>query len=356
MNFKDALDLMVKHNASDLFIRSGGPLRGRVYTDVKVVGDEYLSVDDADSIISEMLNDDRKESLRIHKSCEFAVWHGDRWRFRVGVFYQRNTLSAVIRKIDLNIPTFSELNLPGKVLEKFCHEHRGIILLTGITGSGKSTTIASMIEYINNNFGKHILTVEEPIEFTFSDNKSLINQREIGKDVRSYEDALRQFALHSPDVIYIGNIRDYQTCKAALTAAETGVLVLSTLHTINASSTVERIVNFFPPHQHHLVLTQLSMLLKGVISQRLIPRIDVEGVIPAYEIMTLSPTISRLLRENKNWEIPKYIASGDIYGMKSFNQCLMGLVTEKKISPKLALENSDKKEELEIQLRNKGLL
>jgi len=356
MNFKNILDTMIEHNASDVFIRSGGPLRGRVYTDVKVIGDKNLSLEDVDSIMFEILDDDKRKSLKNNKSCEFAVWHGDRWRFRIGVFYQRNTLSAVIRKIDLNIPTFAELNLPEKVLDKFCSQRRGIILLTGITGSGKSTTIASMIEYINNNFGRHILTVEEPIEFTFIDKKSLINQREIGKDVKSYEDALRQFALHSPDVIYIGNIRDYQTCKAALTAAETGVLVLSTLHTINASSTVERIVNFFPPHQQRLVLTQLSMLLKGVISQRLIPRIDVEGVIPAYEIMTLSPTVSRLLREDKNWEIPKYIASGDIYGMKSFNQCLMDFVVEKEISPQLALENSDKKEELEMQLRNKGLL
>ena len=356
VNFKDILDLMIETKASDLFIRSGGPLRARIYTEVKIVGDEVLSTEDADSIISEMLDDKKRDALKNDKSCEFAVWHGDRWRFRVGVFYQRNTLAAVIRKIDLNVPTFEELSLPDKVLGKFCNERRGLILLTGITGSGKSTTIASMIEYINNNFGRHILTIEEPIEFIFSDKKSIINQREIGKDVGSYEDALRQFALHSPDVIYIGNIRDYQTCRAALTAAETGVLVLSTLHTVNASSTVERIVNFFPPHQHRLVITQLSMLLKGVISQRLIPRIDAEGVIPAYEVMTLSPSVSRLLREDKAWEIPKYIASGDIYGMKSFNQCLIDYVTDKKISPQLALENSDKKEELEMQLRNKGLL
>ena len=145
----------------------------------------------------------------------------------------------------------------------------------------------------------------------------MINQREIGVDVFSYADALKQFALHSPDVIYIGNIRDAQTCHAALTAAETGVLVLSTTHTINATSTVERIVNFFPPQQHHLIFNQLSRLLKGVISLRLIPRIDRQGLIPAYEIMALSPTISGLIRENKLWEAPKYIATGNIYGMKS---------------------------------------
>ncbi len=356
MSFKEILKVMIEHNASDIFIRAGSPLRGRVYTEVREIGEKVFSVEDIDSIVSEMIGEENRQLLKENKSCEFATWYEKRWRFRVGIFYQRNTIAAVIRKIDLNIPTFSELNLPEKVLEKFCNERRGLILLTGITGSGKSTTIASMIEYINRNFGRHILTVEEPIEFTFFDKKSLINQREIGKDVASYEDALRQFALHSPDVIYIGNIRDYQTCKAALTAAETGVLVLSTLHTVNASSTVERIVNFFPPHQHGLVLTQLSYLLKGVISQRLIPTIDTEGVVPAYEVMTLSPTISRLLRENKSWEIPRYIASGDIYGMKSFNQCLIELVEAGRISSKLALENSDKKEELEMHLRNKGLL
>jgi twitching motility protein PilT len=231
-----------------------------------------------------------------------------------------------------------------------------MVLLTGITGSGKSTTIAAMIEYINQSFGKHIITIEEPIEFTFEDKKSIINQREIGADVATYSDALWQFALHSPDVIFIGNIRDANTCYAALTAAETGVLVFSTLHTVNAASTVERIINFFPPHQHSLILNQLSFLLKGVVSMRLIPREDKSGLIPAYEIMVLSPSISRLIRENKLWEIPKYITTGDVYGMKSFHQCLLELVVARKISPENALQYADKREELELELRNKGLL
>jgi len=356
MNFDDIIDKMIECEASDIFIRAGTPLRGRIYTEIKILADEAFSIADVEAIVSEMIDDRKRETLKVHRSCELAIWHGKRWRFRVGIFYQRNNLAVVIRKIDLNIPTFERLRLPGEVLEKFCKERRGLILLTGITGSGKSTTIASMIEHINNNFGRHILTIEEPIEFIFSDKKSLINQREIGEDVETYEAALKQFALHSPDVIYIGNIRDPQTCRAALTAAETGVLVLSTLHTINASSTVERIVNFFPPHQHKLVFTQLSMLLKGVISQRLVPCADGQGLIPAYEIMTSSPTVSRLLRENKTWELPKYIASGAIYGMKSFNQCLLALVEEKKIFPQAALETADKREELELQLRNKELL
>ncbi len=356
MDFSYIAEKMIEENASDAFVRAGSVLKGRVLGEVRPIGDYKFLPQDLEKIIAEVIPQDLEKSFQERRSCEFALWFKENWRFRISIFYQRNTVALVIRKIDLRIPTFSELNLPSKVLEKFCQEKRGLILLTGITGSGKSTTIASMIEYINQNFKKHVLTVEEPIEFTFQDKKSIINQREIGKDVASYQEALRQFALHSPDVLFIGNIRDQDTCYAALTAAETGILVFSTLHTVNASTTVERIINFFPPYQHNFILMQLSVLLKGVICLRLLPRLDKEGLIPAYEIMTLSPTISRLLRENKLWEIPKYIASGEIYGMKSFDQCLLELVEKKLISPRLALEYADKKEELQLNLKGKGLI
>lgn len=356
MEFKDILNLMIEKNASDIFMRVASPLRARIYSFVETVGEEPFALENIDSIVREITKEREKEHLRINRSCEFAFWYREFWRFRVGIFYQRDTPSIVIRKIDLRIPSFSQLNLPASVLEKFCRERRGLVLLTGITGSGKSTTIASMIEYINQNFGRHILTVEEPIEFTFTDKKAIINQREIGVDVKGYHDALRQFALHSPDVIYIGNIRDADTCYAALTAAETGVLVFSTLHTVNASSTIERIINFFPPHQHRLILSQLSSLLKGVLTQRLIPTADGSNLTPAYECMLLSPSISRLLREDKLHELPKYISSGDMYGMKSFHQCLLELVESGSITPQIALEYADKKEELEMELRNKELI
>lgn len=356
MSFNQILETMIEKDISDCFIRANSPFKGRICGEVKIIKQDLFKVEEITKIVEEVTDDKERENLNLKKSCEFALWYKDRWRFRIGIFYQRNTPSIVIRKIDLRIPTFGDLNLPSQVLEMFCKERRGLILLSGITGSGKSTTIASMIEYINTNYGKHILTIEEPIEFIFVDKKSIINQREIGRDVASYADALRQFAVHSPDVIYIGNMRDTDTCHAALTAAETGVLVFSTLHTVNAASTIERIINFFPPHQHHLILSQLSLLLKGVLSLRLLPRLDEEGLIPAYEIMTLSPSISRLIRENKIWEIPKYIASGDVYKMKSFKQCLIELVESKKVSPQVALEYADKKEELEMELRNRGLI
>jgi twitching motility protein PilT len=356
MTFKEVLEKMISLDASDIFIRANSPLKARIYSDVREVGDITFSLEDLNDFVEEIGPVRLREDLQQRKSCEFTLWYKEHWRFRLSVFYQRNNLAMVVRKIDLRIPNFSELSLPVPVLEKFCSERKGMILLTGITGSGKSTTIASMLEYLNETFGRHILSIEEPIEFTFTDKKSIINQREIGKDVNSYEEALRQFALHSPDVIYIGTIRDMNTCYAALTAAETGVLVFSTLHTINATSTVERIINFFPPYQHSFILAQLSVLLKGVICLRLLPRIDKEGLVPAYEIMTLSPSISRLLRENKLWEVPKYISQGGIYGMKSFDQSLLELIEEKKISSAIALEYADRKEELELSLKNKGLL
>jgi len=356
MKFQEILDLMIEKNASDMFLRVNSSLRGRIHTEVKVIKEDVFSVEDIERIVKEIATDTERQKLKEDKACEFTHWYKDNWRFRLSIFYQRNTPSLVIRKIDLRVPAFDKLNLPSDILEKLSGQKRGIVLLTGVTGSGKSTTIASMINYINNNFNRHILTIEEPIEFTFRDNKSLINQREIGTDVASYRDALKQFALHSPDVIYIGNIRDSETCHAALTAAETGVLVFSTIHTINATSTVERIVNFFPPHQHTFITNQLSFLLKGVFSQRLLPCSDSQELIPAYESMTLSPSISRLIRENKLWEIPKYIHTGDVYGMKSFHQCLLELVSKGKVSPQTALDYADKREELEMEMRNKGLL
>jgi len=356
MKFKEIFDIMIEKNISDIFLRANSNLKGRIHSKVEVIKENIFTVDNVQKIAVDMMKDSDREALAKQRGCEFTYWYKDHWRFRTGIFYQRNTLAIVVRKIDLRIPSFNELNLPPDLLEKLSKETRGIILLTGITGSGKSTTIASMMQYINNNLGRHVLTIEEPIEFTFKDNKSVINQREIGKDVGSYKDALRQFALHSPDVIYIGNIRDAETCHAALTAAETGVLVFSTLHTVNATSTVERMVNFFPPHQQNFVINQLSFLLKGVVSQRLLPLNDSSGLIPAYESMTLSPSISRLIRENKFWEIPKYISSGELYGMKSFHQCLLGLVESGKVSPAVALEYADKREELEMELNNRDLM
>ncbi|MCF7872753.1 MAG: PilT/PilU family type 4a pilus ATPase [Candidatus Omnitrophica bacterium] len=355
MDIDNMFETMIEKNSSDLFIRAGSPLKARIDNKVTSIGDREIKLEEVNNLIKKLPDTQAKEDLKSKKNCEFTLWYKGDWRFRISIFFQRNTPAIVIRKINLKFNSFKELNLPAEILTNLSNQRRGMVLLTGATGSGKSTTIATMLEYINNNLGYHILTIEEPVEFTFKDNQSIINQREIGKDVRNYQEALKQFALHSPDVIFIGNIRDAETCYAALTAAETGVLVFSTIHTINASSTIQRIINFFPPHQHNLIISQLSTLLKGVVSQRLLPRKD-QGLIPAYESMVLSPSISRLIRENKIWEIPKYIASGDIYGMRTFNQSLLELVESNKITSQTALEYSDQREDLEIELRNKNLI
>ncbi len=352
MNIKDLLKEMVDKNGSDLFYRAGGLPHLRLDGKIIPLRDKALTVEDVAKTVEEITPPRLKDVLKTSFDIDFALYLDEfERRFRISIFMQRNYPSLVIRNVLPYARKFEELNLPADTLKKLSLETRGLVLLTGSAGSGKSTTIASMIEYINENCQKHILTVEEPIEVTFKDKNSTINQREVGLDVVSYQVALRAFTLQSPDVIYIGNIRDQETMAAALTAAETGVLVLSTLHTINASQPVERIINFFPPHQHEQVRIQLSFLLKGVISLRLVPLKDKSGRIPAYESMLLTPTVSRLIREGKVWEIPHYIDEGAVFGMQSFTQSLLKLVKEGKVTEEEAGNFADNKDEFILVLR-----
>jgi pilus retraction protein PilT len=352
MSVKTYLKLMVEKDASDMFYRAGSIVYLRIDGRVVPVDDKILTLDEVNQAVKELTTDELKDFFQRHLDLDFGIYLPDlKHRFRISLFMQRNWPAMVIRNIRSDIQNFEDLNLPVDVLKKLSLERRGLVLLTGSAGSGKSTTIASMIEYINTHCNKHILTVEEPIEFTFQDKKSIINQRDLGMDVSSYQAALRAFNLQSPDVIFIGNIRDYETMSAAMIAAETGVLVLSTLHTINAAQTVERIVNFFPPHQHAQVRVQLSSLLKGVISLRLITLKDKPGRIPACEIMLLTPTISRLIREGATWEIPRYIEDDTLFGMQSFNQSLVKLVKEEKISAEDAESYADNRDEFLLVLK-----
>ncbi|MDD5595894.1 MAG: PilT/PilU family type 4a pilus ATPase [Candidatus Omnitrophica bacterium] len=352
MTIKELIKQMVDKDASDLFYRAGGVPHLKVDGKLVPVSNTLVSVDDVIKGSQELMSEKQRESLKHNLDVDFALYLNEfNRRLRISIFVQRNSPSIVIRNIRSQTSTFEDLHLPSEILKKLSLESRGLVLLTGSMGSGKSTTIASMIQYINENCQKHILTVEEPIEYTFRDKNCVINQRELGLDVASYASALRAFTLQSPDVIFIGNIHDLETMSAALTAAETGVLVLSTLHTINASQSVERVINFFPPHQHQQIRSQLSSLLKGVISLRLLPMQGQPGRIPAYETMLLSPTISRLIREGKDWEIPNFIEDGAVFGMQSFNQCLLGLFKEGKISEEDALNFSDNKEELTLALK-----
>jgi len=352
MNIRDYMKMMVEKKASDMFYRAGGNVRMRIDTKVVSVGKEILTADDMSEALRELLSEELREFFHRNLDVDFAVYlpEIDR-RFRVSIFRQRNWPSIVIRNIMPLAQTMEALNLPSAVLKQLALETRGLILLTGSMGSGKSTTIASMIDYINANAHKHILTIEEPIEFVFKDKNSIINQRELHRDVSSYPLALRAFTLQSPDVIYIANIRDYETMSAAITAAETGVLVLSTLHTVNAAQSLERVINFFPPYQHEEIRIEISSLIKGIISLRLVPRQDIPGRIPAYEIMLHTPTVARLIREGKVWEIQRFIEEGDIFGMCSFSQSLLKLVKEGKISEDLAVSMADNKDEFMLRLK-----
>jgi len=352
MEIKKLLQEMINRDASDLFYRAGGTPRLRIDGKIISVDDKPLTVEDVKLAMEQLTNEKQREAFTKKMDVDFAVYIKElSRRFRVSIFMQRNWPSIVIRNVRNNISSFEELNLPADILRKLSMETRGLVFLTGSMGSGKSRTIASMVEYINNNAKKHILTAEEPIEFTFEDKLSIINQRELGIDVSSYPSALRAFTLQSPDVIFIGNIRDYETVSSALAAAETGVLVLSTLHTINAPQTVERLINLFPPHQHQEVRNQLATLLKGVISLRLVPTKNGQGRVPACEVMVLTPTISRLIREGKTWEIPQFIEDGALFGMQSFNQSLVKLVRQGKITEEEASLASDNRDEFMLALK-----
>jgi twitching motility protein PilT len=352
MDITDFLKMMVEKDASDLFFRAGSTVRLRINGQVLQMTENFVSIDDIEMALQTLLSEEARELFRKAKDIDFAYFEpGMRRRFRVSIFMQRNWPSIVARNIPPVTKTLEDLKVPADILKKLAMERRGIVLLTGTMGSGKSTTIASMVEYINTNAYKHIFTLEEPIEFTFTDKKSLINQRELGRDVSSYPAALRSFPLQSPDVIYIGNIRDLETMQAALIVAETGVLVLSTLHTVNAPQTVERIINFFPPHQHQQIRTQLSFLLKGVISLRLIPVKDGKSRVPAAEVMTLTPTIARLIREGKIWEMTRFLEESEMFGMVSFNQSLSRLVKDGLVTEAEAMEYADSKDELILALR-----
>lgn len=352
MRIKDVLRVMCEKDASDLFLKVDNVPYLRICGELRPIQDvAALSVAVIEKIIAEITDEVHKSALARSHDTDFAFDVPGLDRFRASIFYQRNMPSVVLRRIKKVVPDFKALNLPEEFLQKISMERRGLVLLTGPAGNGKSTTIASMIEYMNNNSSRHILTVEDPVEFTFADKKCVINQRELGIDVSSYVVALRQLTLQSPDVIFIGTIRDLDTMKAAINAAEMGALVLSTLHTVNAAQTVQRIVNFFSPHQHDEVRMQMSFLLKGVISLRLVSKLDGSGRMPACETMMLTPSISRLIREGGLTDITKYLEDGALFGMGSFKQSLSRLVRENLISAEEAYNFADSKEDLELDIK-----
>lgn len=348
---RDFLRIMVKENASDLVLKANGCPAVRVAGVIRFLGDQPLPAELVRSYVSEVLSERGEQEFREHGATDTAVALPGVGRFRCNAFHQCGEQGLVFRAIKSDIPSFKDLNLPVEPLKRLASLKRGLVLATGIAGSGKSTTLASMLEYVNRTMNKHIVTVEDPVEFRFEDKRSIVNQREIGTDVSSFPQALRQALRQSPDVILIGEMRDADTVAAAISAAETGHLVFSTLHTVNAVQTVERIISFFPPHQHELVRMQLALNLAGVCSLRLIKNKDGTSMVPAVELMINTPTVRDLLEQGETRMLPKALAEGSYYGTMTFNQSLIRLFQAGNINLEDALAASDNPDDLKMQMR-----
>lgn len=314
--------------ASDVHIKAGLPPVFRIKGELRTVRDvPPLAREVVLDFASGMMNQRQREQFEKSWDVDLAYATADGARYRVNVFQQRGNTGIVMRLIPPDVPPFEKLGLPKKLLD-LAEEERGLVLVTGITGSGKSTTLAAMVDYINATRACHIVTVEDPIEYAFRDRRSVINQREVGFDTVSFAKALRAALRQDPDVVLVGEMRDLETVEIAMTAAETGHLVLSTLHTIDAVETVNRIISIYPPHQQDQARLQLVSVLKGVISQRLLPRADGAGMVPAVEILVATARVKELISDPKRLrEVRDAIATGrDPYGMISFDQCLTELV------------------------------
>lgn len=332
---KDLLIKTIGMEASDLHLTVALPPTIRVDGKLIQIGDEKLFPENIEGFSREILGSNYEEYC---ENGEFDTSYSipGVGRFRVNVFKQRNSDAIAIRVIALRMPNIDDLKYPG-VLKELCKKQRGLVLVTGATGSGKSTTLAAMINEINNTRQAHIITLEEPIEYLHKHNLSIVNQREIGKDSKSYQSGLKAILREDPDVILIGEMRDIETISTALTAAETGHLVLSTLHTIGAANTIDRIIDVFPPHQQQQVKIQLASVLQGVISQQLVEKYDKTGRVASMEIMVSTPGIQNLIREGKTHQIESAIQTGSKYGMKTMDMSLAELYKKSEISDEVAM-------------------
>jgi twitching motility protein PilT len=323
-NFKEAITEMAKQNASDLHLKVGRPPTIRVAGDLLQLNQALLKPDELKALAEQIMTPRQVKEFAEHKEADFAIGVPGVGRFRTNVFQQRGTLSFVFRSIPYEVKTIRELNLPG-VLEQVSEKPRGLVLVTGVTGSGKSTALAAMIDHVNRQRACNIITIEDPIEFLHRDGKANISQREVGSDTLSFESALRHVLRQDPDVILIGEIRDRVTLDTAMKAADTGHLVFSTLHTTDATQTINRIISFFPPHEHNAVRALLSTALAAVISLRLVPVKDGKARVPACEVLINTAAVRDNIRDQeKALAIPDLIKEGAVqYGMQSFDQSLM---------------------------------
>lgn len=354
----DIIELLRKAHslgASDLHIKAGSMPVLRINGELTpLTSEERINPEEALKIASFVMTPEQLEMFKKKKDADFAYSVSGLGRFRCNVFVQRGAVGIVFRFIPTKIPTFEELNLP-EVIKKISLEERGLVLVTGTTSSGKTTTLAAMVDLINASKTRHVMTIEDPIEYAHRDKRSIVNQREIGSDTESFSKALRQALRQDPDVILVGEMRDFETIQTVLVAAETGHLVLSTLHTIDATETVNRVIAVFPPYQHKQVRIQLASVLRGIVSLRLIPRADGKGRVPAVEVLAATATVKDcILDPDKTKLIPEVVAQGAIhYGMQTFDQSLFGLYKSGLITYEEALRTASNPDD--FALRAKGI-
>ncbi len=353
MELNEILTIALRGGASDIHLKAGLPPMFRLDGQLVPLKDgKRLPPEEVARMAFGIMNEYQKEKFKQSNEVDLAYGVPGLGRFRVNVFQQRGTIGAVLRVIPFKIMSIKELMLPV-VLEKMSLEERGLILVTGTTGSGKSTTLAAMIDHINATETNHIITIEDPIEFLIRDKRSIINQREVGVDTMSFSQALKSALRQDPDVILVGEMRDIETIETALHAAETGHLVMSTLHTLDAGETINRIISSFPPHQQKQIRIQLGSVLKGVVSQRLVPRADGKGRVAAVEIMKATSRIKEMIEDkDRTKEIPDAIAQGNIsYGMQTFDQSLMQLVRGNIVTYQEALKQATNPDDFALRFQ-----
>jgi twitching motility protein PilT len=339
MHIDDLLGKLIEIKGSDLHITVGTTPCYRVNGNLIHLGDEILTPTDTESLVKQVTNDEQLRELDENGDFDMSYAMQNVGRFRVNIFKQRGSYSLVIRFVQMNIPSLEQINMPD-VLHSFTQKQRGLILVTGPTGSGKSTTLASMINIINHERKSHVITLEDPIEYLHKHKQSIVNQRELRSDFKSFASGLRACLRQDPDVILLGEMRDLETMEIALMAAETGHLVFSTLHTTGAARTIDRIIDIFPPHQQQQVVVQLANVLEGVVSQQLVPDLEEKNRIAAVEIMVATPAIRNLIREKKTHQIQNQIQTGAKYSMQTMDSSLLKLYQEKRISQHTLLRSA----------------
>lgn len=345
MELNEILSFARKEKCSDVHLTAGTAVAVRRYGVLRML-DIKPTLQETEDMILSTLSEEDIEFVKAGNDLDIATTDGDGGRIRINVYHQRNNLAASIRLLDAYIPTFEELGMNERLMQELSTKRSGLILITGPTGSGKSTTLASMVDYINKTQAKHVMTIEDPIEYVYKYDKAMIHQRQVGKDVPDFATALRSSLREDPDIILVGEMRDYETINSAIIAAETGHLVLSTLHTKSAAQTVERIVSACPIEAQSALISQLSSVLCGVITQELVPLEDGSGRVAATEVMINNTAVSNLIRENKTNQINTVLQSNMSSGMHTMNYALATLVKERKISRDAALKHSPNTAEL----------